>query len=195
MAAGHAQGRVNFWNDGFTLIKYVPAGGSEAVDLPPTPGLFYFALFSAPVGTTDPDSPAFTYYGHIGTNRAFAGRFSGGTAVLPIPGDLNRHLAMLVRSWSANAGTTWQEFQAFEANPTSDYWYGASGIASDVVLGIGAQPDGVIFSDRHPGATLGFTLYPVTIPEPFPFELAGIAVGLWVFCWHRRGRFTRCRWL
>jgi hypothetical protein len=181
MATAYSQGRVKFFNDRYTLIKYVPAGSSEAVDLPATPGMFYFALFMAPVGTTDPS--AFMFTGSHATNLAAADRISGGTVDVPgVPA--GTHLAMLVRGWSANAGTTWTAAQNFRADPKEDYWYGVSGIASTVVTG-GSVPAGTIFSTMIAGATVGFTLDYFPVPEPSAFALAGLAAALLMFRRHK----------
>jgi hypothetical protein len=152
----YSQGTVRFLNDGNTLIQYEPCPGALPTPLPPVARQFYFALFIAPLGTTDPN--AFTYTGYTAANLAVAGRFSGGVVALTNqpPGT---HLAMLVRGWSANAGTTWPEAIAFMAALGAGYHYGVSAIASDVVLGGDAIPPGTIFSTVIPGCTTGFKLW------------------------------------
>jgi hypothetical protein len=155
LPVAYSQGTVSFRNDPLTLITFedLLTGGVRA--LPPVARQFYFALFIAPVGTTD--LRAFTYTGFTGTNLAISGRFSGGVVALTNqpPGT---HLAMLVRGWSANIGTTWPEAEAFLREPFPDYYYGVSDIASDVVLGGDAIPSGTLFSSVLPGCTTGFTL-------------------------------------
>jgi hypothetical protein len=161
LASGHSQGTVKFFNDSTTRILYgrLTCGGPPSL-LPSVPNQFYFALFTAPVGTTDPE--AFTFSGHIGANQAVAGRFSGGVvSIFNYPA--GAHLAMLVRAWSANAGTNWQQFQAFRQSPFENYYSGRSGIASDVILGGGPIPAGTIFSTISPEATPGFTLWDASL--------------------------------
>lgn len=179
MAFAYGQGTVRFLNDGTTLINYKADQAASPAALPAVANQFYFALFTAPVGTTDPN--AFSYAGFIGANQGVAGRFSGGVVAIAnnAPGS---HLAMLVRGWSANCGTTWAAAQAFAANPSANYNWGQSGIAADVTLGGGAIPAGTIFSTVSANATPGFTLDFVPVPEPSTFALAGLgAAALLIF--------------
>jgi hypothetical protein len=163
LPAAYSQGTVRFLNDGSTLISYEPSGGGPAIPLPAVVNQFYFALFIAPVGTTNRWD--FTYTGYIGANQAVAGRFSGGVVAL-YNHPAGTHLAMLVKCWSANAGRTWPEAEAYIRNLTDCFYYGESGIASDVVLGGGAIPAGTIFHPVQPGCTPGFTLLP---PCPYSY--------------------------
>jgi hypothetical protein len=179
MAVSYGQGTVKFLNDGTTLINYKADQAASPAALPATANQFYFALFTAPVGTTNPD--LFNYAGFIGANQAVAGRFSGGVVAIP-NNPAGSHLAMLVRGWSANAGTTWAAALAFKNNPTDNYNWGTSGIAADVTLGGGPTPAGTIFSTVNANATPGLTLDFVPVPEPSTFALAGLgAAALLIF--------------
>lgn len=94
-----AQGLVNFLNTSATLIS------SSGTAIQGPPGTYYFALLTAPVGTTDP--ALFTFSGAYGTNQATAGRFTGGVNV-PIPGWYpGTTRAFMVAGWSASKGHDW----------------------------------------------------------------------------------------
>jgi len=94
-----SQGLVNFFNNATTLIS------SSGTAIQGSPGTYYFALLTAPVGTTDP--ALFTFSGAYGTNQATAGRFTGGVNV-PIPGWYpGTTRAFMVAGWSASKGHDW----------------------------------------------------------------------------------------
>jgi hypothetical protein len=170
----HGQGTVKFFNDSTTLIYFESSSDHSIKPLPPNPGLFYFGLFSAPLGTAD--FHLFQFTGFHGTNQAVAGRFSGGVVAIPNQ-PAGTHLEFLVQAWSANMGTTWAAARAFMANPTSAYLFGRSQIASEVILGGGAIPVGTIFSTVSLGTTPGFLL-PYPWPEPSTGSLMGLGLGV-----------------
>lgn len=98
--SGMAQGLVNFMNTGTTLIS--TSSGTIVYA-----GQYYFGLFTAPAGTTDPLQ--FTFSGLYATNLATAGRIAGGANV-PVPGWLpGETRSFLVWGWSANLGHDWDE--------------------------------------------------------------------------------------
>jgi len=72
-ASGHPQGLVKFANSATTLFSL------DGLAAPPGAGPFYFALLSAPLGTTDPHQ--FTFAGVYATNTTATtgGRFQGGS--------------------------------------------------------------------------------------------------------------------
>ncbi len=77
-----AQGLVNFINNPTTLVSYEPAGGGPPQVIPAVREQYYFGLFIAPPGTTDPLS--FTFTGVYATNQSTAGR-PGGPMVIRVP--------------------------------------------------------------------------------------------------------------
>src|SRR5260221_4044502 len=91
------QGWVDFLNNSATLI-YTNADGVSRGPTEPVAGDYYYGLFIAPPGTTDPN--AFTFTGPYATNQAAPGRLLGGV-VASVPGWLsNVTKSFLVLGWS-----------------------------------------------------------------------------------------------
>jgi hypothetical protein len=96
-----AQGLVKFANSSTTLVSSFgnPISGPA--------GSYYFALLTAPVGTTDPT--AFPFSGLYATNTGVAGRIQGGSTLgVPVPGwGAGTSRAFMVCGWPSSMGYTW----------------------------------------------------------------------------------------
>ena len=176
-----AQGLVNFFNNSSTLISVI-TGHSP---LPPIAGLFYFALLTAPTGSTDPQ--AFMFAGITGTNQASAGRFTGGFSV-PVTGWApGTTRAFRIFGWQADHGP---EFNPAWLAPGGLGGYlgppgglfGVSAIAPSGTAGGGSQsiPPLNVFGGSE-GIQSGFIL---GIPEPASTALMGL--GAFVMLVFRR---------
>jgi hypothetical protein len=95
------QGLVNFFNNPMTLIS----GANGAPSAPA--GSYYFALLTAPVGTTDPREFKFT--GCYATNQTAAGRINGGWGVSVPEWPAGTAKAFLVCGWPASVGHDWNQ--------------------------------------------------------------------------------------
>src|SRR5512132_1871775 len=93
-----AQGLVNFQNGSSTLISYQNPSMPAPMPLLAPVGSYYFALFAAPLGTTDPLQFEFT--GAYATNIAVAGHIYGGTAAVVNNWPAGTSRAVLLRCWS-----------------------------------------------------------------------------------------------
>jgi len=117
---------VNFFNDPTTLISGMnglPTTGAES---------YYFALLTAPVGTTDPRQ--FTFTGCYATNQAAPGRINGGWGI-PVTGWApGSELAFIVCGWPANAGHNWNQNWLGGMSSTG---FGMSMIATGIAGGVG----------------------------------------------------------
>ena len=176
--SGMGQGQIGFLNTSSTLIatNSTPGGPSMGPISGPM-GNYFFGLFIAPPGTTDP--AAFTFTGLYGTNLTTAGRFSGGTPEVPgAPPDSLR--SFLVRAWSANIGHDYSAVVDYLANPTFPVAYGESRIGT-IQLGRGDPFPTPILFGVNPGQISGFTLEMYPVPEPSSV-MVGVAAGLlWGF--------------
>src|SRR6185436_3705281 len=77
-----AQGTVDFGNSLSSLISTNSSPGGPPTGLISGPvGSYYFALFSAPVGATDPAQ--FVFVGAYATNVTIAGGLRGGFPSIP----------------------------------------------------------------------------------------------------------------
>jgi len=102
--AASAQGLVNWDTAGsaFNSACWTTNGGTSVVCSPA--GSFYFGLFIAPAGTTDPS--LFSFSGCYETNLA-NGRISGGNGVSVPNWPAGTTRSFLVRGWSADLGHDW----------------------------------------------------------------------------------------
>lgn len=173
-----AQGLVNFFNNPSTLIS---AGGTVT---PAVANSYYFALLTAPVGSTDPQ--AFTYSGVTGAHQASAGRFFGGNGVAVAGWVAGTDRAFRVVGWSADNGATFNpawiaagSFGGYAGTPTG--FFGVSAIGPVGTAGGGPQslPNLNVFGGAQ-GLAAGFNL--VIVPEPSSLALAGLgAAALLIF--------------
>ena len=102
---GLAQGTINFANNPITLVS---TAGPVGLPGPWPAGSFFFGLFIASAGTTDPH--LFSFSGFYGTNLGVAaGRFSGGNG-LKVPGWApGTAMSFLVAGWSSSLGHDWNQ--------------------------------------------------------------------------------------
>jgi hypothetical protein len=173
------QGSVIFANTSSTLISTnAIVGGPAAGIISGGVGSYYFSLFAAPLGTTDPS--LFTFTGNYATNIATSGRLGSAIAVaIPNAPELTT-IALLVRGWSANIGATFSAVTNYLNNPSFTGWYGESAIAN-VTLGSPDVGSPSLFGTTA-GRIPGFTLEMYTVPEPSSLILAGLgAAALWPF--------------
>lgn len=141
---GRAQGLVGFINSNSTLVSdgSLPIGGG--------PGSYYFGLFIAPEGTTDPD--LFSFTGAYATNSLAAGRFSGGLGV-PVPGwPPGTRRAYLVCGWPAAEGHDWNRGWS----GCGEFVWGHSNIATGTSGGTNLETGEVFPSLPIFGSTLNF---------------------------------------
>jgi len=165
------QGQIRFFNTPQTLVSTnLPLGGVGG----PISGAgnYYFALFIAPPGTTDPQ--AFTFTGFYGTNTTTAGIFTGGQVAISgyVPGTT---LSFLVRGWSANIGADYSAVTNYLSAPSFLGWYGDSAIGT-MPLGGGAFSVPNLFGIAA-GQIPGFTLEVYGVPEPSSLTLLGLGLA------------------
>ena len=176
-----AQGTVNFQNSSTTLIS---AAGASA----PTSATasFNFALFLAPsttlgaAGQVIPlNAPAFQVVSGTNVNSPTAvGRLVTRSA-LDVGGSSGSTVDFVVRGWSANAGSTWQEALAFWNNgfPAANMYIGSSTGGNDIVLGGGAILAQSLFGVNAFQVT-GFNMaFVPVVPEPSSMVLAGLGAA------------------
>jgi hypothetical protein len=170
----YAQGLCNFFNNATTLVS---TGGATAT----TP--LYFALYTAPLGTTALD--AFTFSGLYGTNQATPGRFSGGGNAV-IPGwAAGTSRSFFVLGWSAEYGRDAQTAFNILINNLGPVpgFAGVSSIGGGAAGGFDGTatiPNLNIFGLATIGS--GFNLAVIPVPEPTSFALAGLgAAALLIF--------------
>jgi hypothetical protein len=170
------QGLVNFINQPGTLFTvYLMTNAAP-------PAFYRFALFTAPVGTTDRTLFTLAGGGVYATNQAAAGRIFGGNGVVVNGWAPGETLAFLVRGWESSAGTTWGEVSEFYQS--NELWsgpgvFGSSAIHTGVAGGfdgIGTIPSLGIFGG------LGIQTLNLGVPEPTSMALAGLgAASLLIF--------------
>lgn len=171
-----AQGRIIFANNASTLISTNSAvGGFPTGTISGPIGTYYFALFVASPGTTDP--ALFDFTGAYGTNTS-SGRFSGGQP--EIAGyAFGSTASFLIRGWSSNIGHEYSDVLNYLANPAFDAWYGESLIATIPIGGDTPPPESPF--GFVPGKIPGFTLEMYTIPEPSSAAFAGFGLATLAF--------------
>jgi hypothetical protein len=182
------QGALNFANTAGTLIS---AGGTAtATRNAANPSTHYImALFwnvpgtAAPVAYNDPlwqTAAAYGYNHTAGTGRFTANTNSASTAPVNLNGTIaGGTVSLIVRAWSANAGSTWAEALAFynNANPAQDMFLGQSVFSPNFVLGGGALPTPALFGAALPNVS-GFNMALIpAIPEPSSMALAGLGAA------------------
>ncbi len=180
LAGSYGQGRVQFLNTSTTLITTNSLPGGPA--LGPISGGFYFALFSAPAGTLDPN--AFLFTGAYATNSTLnpVGRLYGSQVTFPTI----TPISLLVRGWSANIGPNYSDATNYLINPTFDAWYGESQIGTIMPQG-GGFPIPIIFG-LAPNEIPGFNLDMYSaVPEPSAVVLAILGAAA-LFLFRRRAR-------
>jgi PEP-CTERM motif-containing protein len=196
VVCSYGQGQIQLNNSASTLIRISDNLGLTSVPLPPntasTPNPFYFAIFVAASGTPAPVSsisdqtvglhdPNWQFAGAYAVNStsaAGAGRLQnpGAPALAGFPGGST--INFIIRGWSANMGTTWNQVVSFiDANPNAPgTTYGTSVMAVNSILGGGGTPLPIatawgLGSTQIPGLTL------YTVPEPSTLALAGLGVA------------------
>lgn len=165
----HGQGSIVLGNDASSLVytNALSEGGTRGL-MAPVPGLFFFGLFTAPQGTTDP--LLFTFGGAYATNSARAGIYAGGGTVF-LPAGVPR--AVQVRGWSANLGPTWNPAWASGQFGGLQGFYGQSSIAT-VDLGAIPPPQPPLV-----GSYVGsFDLFAIPEPSTPALLFAGIVALL-----------------
>lgn len=196
-----AQGTINFLNGTSTLISYQPdlTTGSAVVLPSGAPHSFYFALMTAPLGTTDPS--AFTFSGVYATNLTTAGIIFGGNGRSVngwIPGTSR---SFYVAGWSADQGAV-LNMSWFAPGPiyglqgTPGGWFGRTLIGSGFAGGVDPVTGGPIPALNIFGASPSITsgMYPLAmVPEP---ELGGFAALLLIALITRRQTLRKyhCGW-
>jgi PEP-CTERM motif-containing protein len=190
------QGQISWNNSATTLIRISDNLGLTSVPLPPntasTPNPFYFAIFVAASGTPAPASSISDQtVGLHDPNWQFAGAYAGnstaaaGAGRLQNPGQPNiagypggSTINFIVRGWSANMGTTWNQVVSFiDANPNAPGTaYGTSVMAVNSILGGSGSPLPIpsawgLSASQIPGLTL------YAVPEPSTLALAGLGVA------------------
>ncbi|HEX5223109.1 MAG TPA: PEP-CTERM sorting domain-containing protein [Verrucomicrobiae bacterium] len=179
---GHGQGQLSFHNSSSTLILAngtpMPVSGTQQ---------FIFALFLAPstrVSSTNLvasySDPAFQTVSAYNTNSAIAvGRIEN-QLLLDMGLPVGALVDFVVRGWSANAGTTWDEARTSwnNGNPLVPMFIGSSVIGNDFFLGGGVSPVGSVFGSsarQVPGFNMTF------VPEPSTLTLAGLGLAaMWL---------------
>jgi hypothetical protein len=176
-ASSFAQGLVKFLNSSSTLISAPVAGGFSLGTIQPySTAIYYFALLTAPIGTSDPS--AFTFAGIYATNTATTtgGRIMGGTANgVPVNGwAAGESRAFEVVGWSSDGGTVFNPgWLTYSVNVPA--LFGRSGIGQGLAGGTdsnGASIPPLALFGAAPSISSGFVL---GVPEPTTCALAGFA--------------------
>lgn len=180
---------LHFDNRFSTLIS------AESVPMSPSER-FRFALFLGPStivdapGITLPlDDPSFQQVDAYNTNTPLAigaGRLQPYIVFIPSTrlDELGfwstLGLDFVVRGWSENAGTTWEEALANWNNgsPLTPMFIGTSTIGNDLIPSFGTMPEVYIFGTSPFGQIQGFNMS--FVPEPSALALAVLGgVALW----------------
>lgn len=178
-----AQGVINFV-DLTHPVSYTPGGGA-AVALPTGQvGGYWFALLTAPLGTTDPASSAWSFSGIYGTNLNAAGLLSGGNGHQItgwVPGTSR---AFEVAGWDSSGGPAWNPSWLTTPASRNMLYYGVSMIAGGAAGGVdpvtGATIPPLNIFGAAPSINGGWTLQ--SVPEPATMALAGLgAAALLIF--------------
>lgn len=168
-----AQGLINFFNSGTTLVSSGQTA-SSATAIPGVAGTFYFALLTAPT-----NSSTFTFANVYGTNQAVAGRFTGGANIAVSGWAAGTTMQFEVAGWSSDLGTTFNS-SWLTSHPSTGF-FGVSSVASGAsggFNGTGTLPNLNIFGST--AIASGFAL--TGIPEPSSMALAGLgAAALLIF--------------
>lgn len=173
------QGTALFQNDLNSLVytNGLNFGGAITRGVMAQPNRYYFGLFAAPVGATDPS--LFTFLGYA-TNTAQPGIYSSGNDGVVVPGwAAGENYAMQVRGWSANLGHDWA---LIAAQKRSGIW-GAFGYYGESPISVVYNPGGPPLPPINPLVS-GFDL--MAIPEPGPMVLFGLFLTLHWSCRHGR---------
>jgi hypothetical protein len=185
-----AQGTINFVNAAGPRVRYDLNNLGPGFPLtsypilPPTAGTFYFALLTAPLGTTDPTAFNFAVYG---TNLAAAGVIRGASSVNGWMPGTSRSFEVV--GWDvATGGTTWNQSWFDASCPSCPYYLGVSAIGSGFAGGVdpvtgGPIPPLNIFGGNGIPTTSTFVLY---YPNPEPGTAALAALGAAVLLTFRR---------
>lgn len=174
----YGQGQLNFDNTPSTLIFAngvpMPVSGSQQ---------FVFALFLAPSMTVNSANltasygdPAFQAVSAYNTNSATTPGRLVNRPLLDMGLPVGALVDFVVRGWSANAGTTWDEARTSwnNGNPLVPMFIGSSVIGNDFFLGGGAFPVGSVFGSsatQVPGFNMTF------VPEPSSLTLVGLGLA------------------
>jgi hypothetical protein len=178
------QGIINFQNSGQTLIS-VGNWFSTSVMPNSTAATFYFALLTAPPGSTA--QSAFTFTGLYATNTAATtgGRLSGGNGI-QVPGwGAGVSMSYEIVGWDASLGHSFNTAWLTTGPPTLRYgvysFFGISPIATGTAGGTepltgNTLPPYNLFGGAT-GIPTGFTLNG-TVPEPSGITLAGLGAAI-----------------
>jgi PEP-CTERM motif-containing protein len=180
ISAASAQGEINFINGPATLFTIREGSGAF---VPPEPGTYYFALLTAPAGTTDPLQ--FTFSGVYATNFRVAGFLFGGNNVA-VPGWMpGTSRSFLVAGWTSSLGHDWNQdwltgtFNAIGYFSLSSVGMGPAGGFD----GPFPYPPLNLFGGAT-GIQTGLTL--TAVPEPSTAAVVGLGVA--TLALFRRGR-------
>jgi hypothetical protein len=162
LTGGLAQGLISFVNTASTLVS---AGPPCSVAPCWSPGSYYFALLTSPVGANN-----FTFAGVYGTNLAALGRFRGGVGVAVNGWAAGTARDFEVVGWSSSEGLTFNPAW-LTGSFTVPGLFGISSIGTGVAGG-NTDSGPVITLNIFGGVTgiqSGFDLLPVAPPlRPFP---------------------------
>jgi len=216
-----SQGVVNFFNTLTTLVRTNAAGiGGAAGNTAPSPGGFYYAVFTAPPTVTslspaDLLTPTWTFTGLYGSNipTSTGGRLSGGLdAIVPTGWPAGVTNSFVVVGWSANvSGKDWSlvAAQLTGASFQNGVWTGPNWSPSSqggffgtsaVGFGVASLPGSALPAFSLFGTTPnaqgtpigGFDLFVVNVPEPSTLLLAGIATAALSLLCKRKSRRRCC---
>lgn len=178
-----AQGLVKFSNSATTLVTDSVLGSTT----PAGAGQYFYGVFTAPEGTTDPF--AFTFSGTYATNSV-AGRFQGGlnTGIAVTGWAAGDTKSYFVAGWNAGMGHDYKPLWLEELlnNAAGDSGvFGISAIGVGVAGGtdpLGNSLPALVLFGASPSIATGFSLQPIPVPEPTTMALAGLgAAALLIF--------------
>jgi len=149
---------------------------------------YSFALFAAPStvssvsGLVWTDSN-WTSTGVMATNTQTIGRVAGvvlqpdGAVALPSGYSVGSTYSLMVIGWNtAIGGSTLASFENAYGSGTAGLYYGASSVASILLGNGGTTPNSTLFGTGV-GQISGFTIAPVSVPEPTVFAISGLSAA------------------
>ncbi len=173
--ASFGQALIGFSNDANSPVytNALAFGGTRG--LMAGPQGYYFGLFIAPGGVTDPN--ALTFTGAYATNTPVPGHYNGGPVQISF-WPVGQSYTFQVRGWSANLGHDWAVISAQETAGWADFGYFGEGPLVTVVNPGGSPP--------APPLQVNFGTFDLmAVPEPTVATLAGLVLMCLVGRWRR----------
>lgn len=165
----HGQGTIQFLNSALSKLKYTPAPGAQAVDMPVGTVVGVFWGRSADSLTLAENTVAVTT----------PGLFNGGT-VYALPGsEPGESVFLKIAAWFNSGGTTPRLAREGSCTPGITH-YGESAVVQTTALGPTAGPGTVVFQ-APTGTSINrakpFEFQLTLCPEPSTWAILGMGMG------------------